>query len=139
MLDVTLNCMAGLIPPSYEGEHADPHSGRFLPTSEPGRFVAVEAEDCEAHPEIISAVENYDLRTASSLLQSAGLRAGAVFNMLEVIDDPQLRAAGFVLDESHPVAGVRPLPAVPWKVDGQRPTLGQAPLLGDSTEWAIRV
>jgi crotonobetainyl-CoA:carnitine CoA-transferase CaiB-like acyl-CoA transferase len=129
MLDVLLNTMAGLLPDASTYER--PHPGRFLPSAEPGRFLAVPAAHCA--PELEAAVAAQPRRAAMTELQAAGVPAGAVLDMLEVIADPHLHARGFVNQLDHQVAGVRPLPGVPWLYDGMRPPLGVAPLLGADT------
>jgi crotonobetainyl-CoA:carnitine CoA-transferase CaiB-like acyl-CoA transferase len=62
------------------------------------------------------------------------MKAAAVLDIGEVMQDPHLVARDFVLTGDHPVAGPRPMPAVPWSYDGVRPRLKHAPLLGDRTE-----
>ena len=70
-------------------------------------------------------------------LQAAGVKAGAVLDMSEVMADPHLVERGFVLADDHPVAGARPIPAMPWLYDGVRPTLRHAPRLGDGTDEVL--
>jgi crotonobetainyl-CoA:carnitine CoA-transferase CaiB-like acyl-CoA transferase len=71
------------------------------------------------------------------LLQAHGIPAAAVQNMLDVLVDPHLRARGFVEWIDHPVVGRRPAAGVPWIIDGQRPSLGAAPVLGSDTEGVL--
>jgi crotonobetainyl-CoA:carnitine CoA-transferase CaiB-like acyl-CoA transferase len=66
-------------------------------------------------------------------LQARGVRAAAVLDVAEVMADEHLRAAGFVVADTHPVAAGRPLPAVPWRYDGVRPQLAPAPTRGEGT------
>lgn len=124
MLDVLLTCMGGLVPAAAEGARFGPHPGRFLRTAEPAGFLAApEAADVAGRPR----------REAMAALQQAGVRAGAVLDMSEVMADPHLLERGFVLADDHPVAGPRLVPAVHWLYDGVRPTLHHAPCLGDRT------
>ena len=44
MLDVLLNAMGGLVPAAADGDAIEPDASRFLPTAEPGRFLAVPAD-----------------------------------------------------------------------------------------------
>jgi crotonobetainyl-CoA:carnitine CoA-transferase CaiB-like acyl-CoA transferase len=67
-------------------------------------------------------------------LQAAGIAAAAVLDAAEVIDDPHLRARGFVTLDDHPAASTSPVAGVPWLYDGERPGLRHAPLLGDATD-----
>jgi crotonobetainyl-CoA:carnitine CoA-transferase CaiB-like acyl-CoA transferase len=60
-----------------------------------------------------------------------------VLDLREVIEDPHLRATGFVQEIEHPVAGRRPFPGVPWRYNGVRPPLGVAPTLGESTREVL--
>ena len=126
MLDVALTCMGGLVAPAARGETFDQHPVRFLSTRERGRYVAVTGDtelDCTG----------LSRREAMMALQRGGVAAGAVLDMGEVIDDAHLRARGFVVADSHPVATGHPLPGVPWLYDGVRPGLGPAPCLGEGT------
>jgi len=138
MLDVMLNCMGDLV--TEAGAGAPPHEprghARFLPCAEPGRFVALTDPDVDA-----TRIATLTRREAMERLQADGIAAGAVLDMTEVITDPHLAEQGFVRRDDHPVAGARPLPAVPWRYDGERPRLHHAPCLGAATdevlhEWA---
>lgn len=135
MLDVLLTCMAGFVPGALEGRTGWPERCRFLESAEPGRFLAV-AVDAVEHANGVGAHTRSETMVS---LQSAGCRAGAVLDMLEVMDDPQLRGNDFVLELDHPVAGRKPLPAVPWFYDGERPWLGVAPLLGEHTTEVLEL
>lgn len=53
---------------------------------------------------------------AMHLLQAAGVRAGAVLNVPEMLEDPQYRAREFFPTVEHPEAGVHPHPGVSWKL-----------------------
>ncbi len=132
MLDVMLACMGDLVPSAAAGKTIGPSPARFLPCLEPDRFVAVSAPDCESHD--VAALTR---REAMESLQAAGIAAAAVLDSSEVIADPHLAAGGFVLQDDHPVAGARPVPAVPWRYDGQRPELHHAPCLGDATDVVL--
>ena len=130
MLDVALTCMGGLVPATLRDGVLPPHPVRFLPTAEPGRYVAVESDadhDCTA----------LTRREAMQALQAEGVSAAAVLDAAEVMADEHLRAAGFVVGDTHPVAAGRPLPAVPWRFDGVRPELGPAPTRGEGTRAVL--
>ena len=129
MLDVLLTSMAGLISAADRAARFEPHPGQFLRTAEPGRFLAVSDADASAE-----AFANRTRREAMTALQERGVRAGAVLDIGEVIEDPHLAARDFVIRGDHPLAGPRPMPAVPWLYDGTRPKLRHAPLLGNQTD-----
>jgi crotonobetainyl-CoA:carnitine CoA-transferase CaiB-like acyl-CoA transferase len=132
MLDVLLTCMGGLIPAAAHGATFAPHEGCFLPSSEPAGFVGVSDAGVQA-----ARVAGKRRREAMVELQAEGVKAGAVLDIGEVMQDPHLVARGFVLTGDHPVSGPRPMPAVPWSYDGVRPELRHAPLLGDRTDAAL--
>ena len=47
------------------------------------------------------------------------MAAAPVLDMSEVMQDPHLSARGFIREDNHPVAGVRPIPALPWQDHGR--------------------
>jgi hypothetical protein len=53
--------------------------------------------------------------------------------------DEHLAARDFVLVDELPVAGPRRVPAVPWLVDGVRPSLAPAPSLGEANDELLLV
>ena len=128
MLDVLLTCMGGFVPAAADGKTFRPHVGRFLRTAEQGRFLAVSDPDVAADD-----VVWLSRREGMTALQAEGVGAGAVLDIGEVMQDPHLSAREFVVAGDHPLAGPRPMPAVPWLYDGARPQLRHAPLLGDRT------
>lgn len=132
MLDVLLTCMGGLVPAAARGESFGPHPGRFARTAESAGFVAVPPGDVDDRE--LAALPK---REAMAALQARGVPAGAVLDIGEVIADPHLAERGFVLADDHPVAGARPIAAVPWTYDGARPTLRRAPRLGEHTDEVL--
>jgi crotonobetainyl-CoA:carnitine CoA-transferase CaiB-like acyl-CoA transferase len=132
MLDVLLTCMGGLVPAAVDGMTFGPHAGRFLRTAEPAGYLAVSDAAVDERE-----VARLTRREAMERLQARGTKAGAVLDIGEVMTDPHLVARGFVVEGDHPLAGPRPMPAVPWLYDGERPQLGHAPLLGDRTAQVL--
>lgn len=132
MLDVLLTCMGGLVPAAVEGMAFEPHPGRFLQTAEPAGYLAVSDAAVDERE-----VARLTRREAMERLQSRGMKTAAVLDIGEVMIDPHLAARGFVVEGDHPIAGPRPMPAVPWLYDGKRPQLGHAPLLGDRTAQVL--
>ena len=134
MLEVVINAIGGLIPSVARGDgvtigapaefYEAPGGDGYLSVGTPHDRSQISAVVRES----ISAVE------AMSALQTAGIRAAVVQNMLGVIADPHLNARGFVQVVEHPVVGSRVAPGVPWTYEGVRPTLGAAPVLGSHTE-----
>jgi len=59
---------------------------------------------------------HYDHRQLTSMLQRAGVKAGAVLNVAELVEDPHLRERGFFQRLSHPEAGSHLYPGVSWKM-----------------------
>jgi crotonobetainyl-CoA:carnitine CoA-transferase CaiB-like acyl-CoA transferase len=132
MLDVMLACMGDLVPSAATGESVGPSPARFVPCLEPDRFVATSTPD-----EALDDVAGLTRQEAMESLQAAGVAAAAVLDSSDVIADVHLAARGFVRQDDHPVAGPRPIPAVPWSYDGHRPVLHHAPCLGDGTESVL--
>lgn len=137
MLDVLLTCMGGLVPAAGRGERFGPNTHAcFLPTAEPGAYVAASGQVDDA---LRAEVARLGRPAAAARLQAAGLRAAPVLDMSEVQRDPHLLARGFVYEEAHPVAGLRPAAGVPWRYDGARARVGPAPCLGEGTEEILGV
>jgi crotonobetainyl-CoA:carnitine CoA-transferase CaiB-like acyl-CoA transferase len=132
MLDVLLTCMGGLVPDAAAGATFGAHDARFLPTADPAGYLAVSAGKVDP-----ADVAGLSRREAMEQLQAKEIAAAAVLDIGEVMTDPHLVARGFVLRGDHPIAGPRPMPAVPWLFDGERPSLRHAPLLGDGTEDVV--
>ena len=139
MLEVGLACMGGLVSDAATDDPAMRHPAHFLRTSEPERFIALDAAlpaaEWEALEREVAALTRVE---AMAALQARGLRAGAVRDLDEVIHDPHLQARGFVATDDHPVAGRRVAPGVAWLYDGERPQLSHAPLLGADTDDVLR-
>jgi len=132
MLDVMLTCMGDLVAVAGAGERIAAAATRFVRCAEADRYVAI--SDPHADVGDLSGLTRSE---AMADLQAAGVTAAAVLDIAEVIDDPQLTEAGFVRIDEHPVAGRRPIAAVPWRYDGERPRLGSAPCFGEGTREII--
>lgn len=71
----------------------------------------------------------------SSLLQDAGIPAGAVLNAPELLSEPQLHARGFFVELDHPDVWPVSYPGTPVRVDGAGPVgWTVAPTLGQHNE-----
>ncbi|MBI4307886.1 MAG: CoA transferase [Chloroflexi bacterium] len=75
---------------------------------------------------------------AVRLLQQSGVPAGPSFNAKDLLNDPHLKARGFVHAVVHPEAGRRRMLGLPWHISGTPPLrLRRAPLLGEHTQEVI--
>lgn len=76
----------------------------------------------------------------AEMLQSHGIKAGAVLDAAELVDDPHLRERGFFEEIEHPEAGKHILPGVSWKMSRtpgrvERP----APCFGEHNRYVFDV
>ncbi len=121
MLDVLLACMGGLVPERRRWRADRPISVPLPPAPRAGPVrghVRRRGRGARRRRRRRRAGRRW------SRLQAAGVARGAPCSTLaEVIEDPHLAARGFVREDDHPVAGPRPIPAVPWRYDGARPEL----------------
>ena len=61
---------------------------------------------------------------------AAGVPAGAVFDTLELLNDPSLATRGIMQKIEHPTTGKLTVPAWPVRFDGTPPRVKPSPLLG---------
>jgi crotonobetainyl-CoA:carnitine CoA-transferase CaiB-like acyl-CoA transferase len=100
---------------------------------------ARKANEAELDPAIeawTSVRGHYD---AMFLLQRAGVPAGAVLTVPELMADPQLRSRGEWLEQTHPDAGTWEMEAPPWRLprtpgDARLPSPG----FGDHNGYVFR-
>ncbi len=87
------------------------------------------------------AIEQWSLcqeaHAAVDLLQRAGVTAGPVLRIDELLDDEQLNARGVVVTIDHPVVGPRRQMALPWNMDSLGVQYHRAPLLGEHTHEVL--
>jgi crotonobetainyl-CoA:carnitine CoA-transferase CaiB-like acyl-CoA transferase len=67
---------------------------------------------------------------AMKIIGQAGVPAGAVFDTLELMNDPSLAERGIMQDVEHPTTGKYKMPAWPVRFDGAPPKVKPSPLLG---------
>jgi len=67
---------------------------------------------------------------AMRIIGEAGVPAGAVFDTVELMNDPSLAARGIMQDVEHPTTGRYKMPAWPVRFDGSPPKVKPSPLLG---------
>ena len=64
------------------------------------------------------------------LIGEAGVPAGAVFDTLELMNDPSLAERGIMQTIEHPTTGKIKMPAWPVRFDGSPAKVKPSPLLG---------
>ena len=81
---------------------------------------------------------DHDHRELTSKLQQAGVKAGVVLNVAELVEDPHLKQRGFFEPLSHPEAGTHLYPGVSWKMSGTPGSLRlPAPCFGEHNEYVF--
>jgi crotonobetainyl-CoA:carnitine CoA-transferase CaiB-like acyl-CoA transferase len=69
------------------------------------------------------------------VLQAAGVAAGPVMSVADLMDDPHLRARGFVVAIDHPEVGRRTVAGLPARFGAiPEPAYGPAPCLGEHND-----
>ncbi len=71
-------------------------------------------------------------------LRAAGVPAAAVNSSRDVLEDPALVARAYWQTLEHPVIGSMAVSGPPFRLDGARPSLRRAPLLGEHTHAVAR-
>ena len=66
-----------------------------------------------------------------TVIGAAGVPAGAVFDTLELMNDPSLAERGIMQTIQHPTTGAVKIPAWPVRFDGTPPRVKPSPLLGE--------
>jgi crotonobetainyl-CoA:carnitine CoA-transferase CaiB-like acyl-CoA transferase len=85
--------------------------------------------------EIIAAwTRQHSKDEAMQLFGSAGVPAGAVFDTLELMNDPSFAERGIMQTVDHPTTGEVKMPAWPVRFDGSPPKLSPSPQLGQHVE-----
>src|ERR1700731_4225722 len=81
--------------------------------------------------EIIAAwTRQHTKEEAMRIIGAAGVPAGAVFDTLELMNDPSLAERGIMQTVEHPTTGTYKMPALPGRFDGVPPKVKPSPLLG---------
>jgi crotonobetainyl-CoA:carnitine CoA-transferase CaiB-like acyl-CoA transferase len=82
--------------------------------------------------EIIAAwTRQHTKQKAMQLIGAAGVPAGAVFDTLELLNDPSLAERGIMQTVDHPTTGKVKIPTWPVRFDGTPPKTEPSPLLGE--------
>ena len=88
--------------------------------------------------DMISAwTRQHDKREAMRILGDAGVPAGAVFDTMELTDDPDFERRGIMQTMQHPAAGAFKMPGWPVRFDGATPKVESSPLLGQHTKGVL--
>ncbi|MCR0981171.1 CaiB/BaiF CoA transferase family protein [Roseomonas populi] len=88
---------------------------------------------------ITSAMEKLTRAQAFAVLDGAGVPAGPLLSLDEVMADEHVRARGLVQRFEHPTLGEFPGLRSPLRFDGwEDPRFGRPPLLGEHTEEVLR-
>jgi crotonobetainyl-CoA:carnitine CoA-transferase CaiB-like acyl-CoA transferase len=81
--------------------------------------------------ELITAwTRQHTKEEAMKIIGEAGVPAGAVFDTLELMNDPSLAERGIMQTIQHPTTGAVKMPAWPVRFDGTPPRVKPSPLLG---------
>lgn len=88
---------------------------------------------------ITAAMEKLTRAQAFAALDGAGVPAGPLFSLDEVMADEHVQARGLVQHFEHPTLGEFPGLRLPLRFDGwEDPRFGRPPLLGEHTEEVLR-
>ena len=74
---------------------------------------------------------------AMKTIGAAGVPAGAVFDTVELMNEPSLAARGIMQTIQHPTTGAVKMPAWPVRFDGTPPRVKPSPTLGQHSEQVL--
>ncbi len=100
-----------------------------------GRLRMTHADELDA--EIAEWTRKHTKFEAMRILCEGGVAASAVYDTLEVHQDPHLRARGFIEEVEHPVEGTITLMGSPLRMSKSKVPLRAAPLLGANTDEVL--
>ena len=81
--------------------------------------------------------KQHDKRTAMKMIGECGVPCGAVLDVAELYDDPDLNARGIFQEMNHPERGEYKMPAWPVKVGDAHLPIPPAPLLGEHVDSVL--
>src|SRR5499427_4798601 len=85
--------------------------------------------------EIIAAwTRQHSKEEAMRIIGEAGVPAGAVFDTLELMNDPSFDERGIMQTIDHPTTGKVKIPSWPVRFDGAPPKVSPSPLLGQHVD-----
>ena len=93
---------------------------------------AQRSEYWEELDDIVSAwTTQYPKQDIMERCSAVGITCGAVKKVEELPSEPHLRERGTLQDMNHPTAGTVPIPAPPWRFNGEQPSIdAPSPTLG---------
>ena len=100
-----------------------------------GRLRIEHAADLDA--QIAAWTRQHTKFEAMRILCEGGVAASAIYDTLEVLHDPHLRARGFIEEVDHPVEGRITLMRSPLRMSRSEVPLRAAPLLGADTNAVL--
>lgn len=100
-----------------------------------GRLRIEHAADLDA--QIAAWTRQHTKFEAMRILCEGGVAASAIYDTLEVLHDPHLRARGFIEEVEHPVEGRITLMRSPLRMSRSEVPLRAAPLLGADTNAVL--
>src|SRR5215472_2762314 len=96
--------------------------------------VARSQRGAEADEIIAGWTRQHTKEEAMTLFGAAGVPAGAVFDTLELMNDPSFAERGIMQTIDHPTTGKVKMPAWPVRFDGTAPMVKPSPLLGQHVD-----
>lgn len=100
-----------------------------------GRLRIEHADELDA--QIAAWTRQHTKFEAMRILCEGGVAASAIYDTLEVLHDPHLRARGFIEEVEHPVEGTITLMRSPLRMSRSDVPLRAAPLLGADTSTVL--
>ena len=100
-----------------------------------GRLRIAHADELDA--EIAAWTRKHTKFEAMRVLCEGGIAASAIYDTLEVLHDPHLRARGFIEEVEHPVEGTIMLMQSPLRMSRSHVPLCAAPVLGADTNIVL--
>jgi crotonobetainyl-CoA:carnitine CoA-transferase CaiB-like acyl-CoA transferase len=86
---------------------------------------------------IASWTRQHTKEEAMQLIGAAGVPAGAVFDTLELMNEPSFDARGIMQTVEHPTTGEIKMPAWPVRFDGAPPKVKPSPRLGEHVDEVL--
>jgi formyl-CoA transferase len=95
------------------------------------------AREAEVDAIIASWTRQHTKRDAMQAVGSAGIPAGAVFDTMELQNEPSFETRGIMQVMPHPVHRPFKMPGWPVRVDGQTARVKASPVLGEHTDMVL--
>ena len=96
------------------------------------------AREAEVNAVVSAWTERRSGAALAVLLRAAGVPAGPVATLEEVVNDPILHERGFFVEEEHPEVGYHLVAGAGWQVDALPAPEARPPLLGEHN-WEVFV